>query len=363
MMPVLVLLGLAAHVVSGTWAERAEVAALGEIADAAGKISRLIHELQRERGMSAVFLGSEGSQMRAELSEQRQRTDQELSGALQAMKTLAAFDSGEIKSVTATAQTELAPLESRRKAIDGQTVAATEAAAYFTGAIAKLLGVTKGAANMSSRGDTTTALSAYLSLIEGKEHAGQERALIAGGLTAGRFDLPTYRKVLWQVAAQDVYLAGFLASAKSEQREFYARTSGEAAGNVAKMREVVANGGLSGEMGGLDGASWFKTATNRIDMLKTTEDRIASDLVALTSAKRAQANWTLILIASTMVVCFMVTVALAWLMARSITRPVAQLSRAMKTLAGGDKSVEIRERSAATKSARWPAPFRSSRTI
>src|SRR5690348_13318686 len=221
------------------------------------------------------------------------------------MKTLAEFESREIKDVIAGAQAEIAPLESRRKAIDAQTIAASESAAYFTSAIAKLLGVTTSAANMSSRGDTTTALAAYLSLIEGKEHAGQERALVAGGLTVGRFDLPTYRKVLWQMAAQDVYLAGFLASAKSEQREFYARTSSEATGNVAKMRELVANGGLSGEMGGLDGASWFKAATARIDMLKTTEDRIAADLLALTSAKHAQATWTLTLIASTIVVCFL----------------------------------------------------------
>jgi methyl-accepting chemotaxis protein len=341
-MPVLVLLGLAAHVVSGTWVERTEMAALSELADGAGKISRLIHELQRERGMSAVFLGSKGSQMRAELMEQRRRTDQELSGALAAMKTLAAFDSREIKDAIAGAETAVAGLDSRRRAIEELTIPASESAAYYTSTIAKLLNVTKSAVNLSSRGDTTTALSAYLSLIQGKEHAGQERALVAGGLTAGRFDLPTYRKVLWQQAAQEVHLSAFLASAKSEQREFYTRTmSGEAVDKVAKMRELIANGGLTGEMPGLDGAAWFKAATVRIDMLKTVEDQTASDLLALTSAKRAEATRALIVLASIVAFCFLLTVALVFLMARSITRPVAVLSGAMKALAGGEMSVQI----------------------
>src|SRR5262249_42717598 len=157
---------------------------------------------------------------------------------------------------------------------------------------------------------------AYLGLIQGKEHAGQERALVAGGLAAGRFDLPTYRKVLWQLAAQDVYLSAFLASAKSEQREFYARTmSGEAVNNVAKMRELIASGGLTGDMPGLDSASWFKAATMRIDKLKSVEDQIASDLLALTTAKRAEATRTLTWLASITLLCFLLTGALVFLMA------------------------------------------------
>src|SRR5262249_21956067 len=153
-----------------------------------------------------------------------------------AMKALAAFDSRDLKDAVASAESAVANLDGRRKAIEELTIQAGESATYFTNAIAKLFNVTKSAANMSSRGDIATALSAYLSLTEGKEHAGQERALVAGGLTAGRFDLPTYRKVLSQLAAQDVFLSAFLASANSEQRDFYTRTfSGEAVDSVAKM--------------------------------------------------------------------------------------------------------------------------------
>src|SRR6266436_1275707 len=76
-------------------------------------------------------------------------------------------------------------------------------------------------------------------------------------------------------------------------------------------------------------------------MFKTVEDQIVADLLALTSAKRSDATRTLIMLASVIAVGFLATVALAFLMARSITRPIGVLSAAMKALAGGDTSVEI----------------------
>jgi methyl-accepting chemotaxis protein len=76
-------------------------------------------------------------------------------------------------------------------------------------------------------------------------------------------------------------------------------------------------------------------------MLKTVEDQVAADLLALTSAKRGDATRTLIILASIIAVGLLVTVALVFLMARSITLPIDMLSTAMKALAGGDTSVEI----------------------
>lgn len=240
------------------------------------------------------------------------------------------------------AETAVATLDGRRSDVDAQAIAVSDSSAYFTDMIAKLLDVTKSVANVSSRVDVSTALSAYLNLTQGKEHAGQERAMAAGGITVGRFDLPAYRKVLGQVTAQDIYLSAFVAAAKPEQREFYERTlSGQVVASIKKMRETIASGGLSGEMTGLDGATWFNAATARIDMLKTVEDQVAADLLALTSAKRGDATRTLIILASIIAVGLLVTVALVFLMARSITLPIDMLSTAMKALAGGDTSVEI----------------------
>jgi methyl-accepting chemotaxis protein len=340
--PVLVVIGLAAHLIWVTWAERAEMAELNVLAEGIGKISRLVHELQRERGMSAVFLSSKGTQMREELTAQRKRTDEERRSTSAVLKTLAGLDSRKIRDAVGGAESAAAALDGRRSDIDALTIVAADSSAYFTDAIGKLLSVTRSVAHVSSRVDVSTALSAYLSLTQGKEHAGQERALAAGGITLGRFDLPSYRKLLAQVTAQDIHFSAFLAAATSPQRDFYERTlSGGVIDGFKKMRDTIANGGLSGEMAGLDNASWFKAATGRIDALKTVEDQVASDMLALTSAKRDEATQQLVWLVSVIGVGLLVTVALVWLMARSITRPIDVLSIAMKALAGGDTSVAI----------------------
>ena len=103
----------------------------------------------------------------------------------------------------------------------------------------------------------------------------------------------------------------------------------------------IANGGLSGEMPGLDGAAWFKAASGRIDRLKTVEDKVGLDLLALSSAKRGDATRAMIWLLSILAGCVLLTAATVYLMARSITRPVDLLSGAMRTLAGGDMSVAI----------------------
>ena len=40
-------------------------------------ISRLVHELQRWRGMPVLLLSSKGAEMREELADQRKRTDEQ----------------------------------------------------------------------------------------------------------------------------------------------------------------------------------------------------------------------------------------------------------------------------------------------
>src|SRR5579864_984892 len=106
-LPVLVAFGLAGQIIWTNWTERGEMAQLSELADGVSKISRLVHELQRERGISAVFLSSKGAQMRGELSEQRKRTDDERRTVSLVMRSFAALGSREIGNAVAAAETSI----------------------------------------------------------------------------------------------------------------------------------------------------------------------------------------------------------------------------------------------------------------
>lgn len=56
----------------------AEMQRLEDLAELAGLVSALVHETQKERGMSAGFVGSRGARFAVELPRQREATDQQL---------------------------------------------------------------------------------------------------------------------------------------------------------------------------------------------------------------------------------------------------------------------------------------------
>ena len=67
-----------------------QTSALGDLAEMGPVVSALVHELQKERGMSAGFIGSKGKQFARQLPGQRQSTDGKraaLGKALEAVDT------------------------------------------------------------------------------------------------------------------------------------------------------------------------------------------------------------------------------------------------------------------------------------
>jgi methyl-accepting chemotaxis protein len=341
--PLIALVALAGFDLSLKWNTRSEMAGLGELADGVAGISRLVHELQRERGLSAVFISSKGAQMRSELAAQRGMTDQQRQRAaafVAQLRTIA--PTSEFKDVAAQAEASIAAMDRRRNEIDALSMTTADSIAYLTETIANLLAVGGEIAKVGSRGDVTTAISAYVNFMQGKERAGQERATVAAGIAAGKFDMAAYSRALGLVAAQATFFRVFDASATSHQRDVFKRTlSAPASETVSKMREIVTAGGLSGDMKGLEAATWFEAATARIDLFKAVEDQIAGDLKALTTAIEGEATHAFTVLAAIIVFCLMLCLLASAIMTRSITRPLAAFGSALHELSIGNFTVAL----------------------
>jgi len=335
-LPMLLLISLAGYDLSVRWATRAEMAKLAPLAQSVADIGRLIHELQRERGGSAVFIGTRGAEMATELGDLRRRTDAQRATAVAALTTLQATASGEFKAEIGRALDAVAAIEARRKDVDAMT-SAPATIGYFTDTIAKLLTVTGAVASVSSDGGVATSVLSYVNLMEGKERAGQERAQGANLLATGQFDLPAVGKVFELVALQNAYFKLALASATSEQRAVFDRAlSGAAVDKVGRMRQTITGGKISG-----DSKEWFDATTARIDALKTVEDRLGADLLTLASDRGSEAERSLVLLAILLALAVIASGAAVVVMARSITSPIGGLVTAMTKLAEGDLGVAI----------------------
>ncbi|OKO71692.1 nitrate- and nitrite sensing domain-containing protein [Bradyrhizobium sp. NAS96.2] len=342
LLPLIAFAALAIYDISAKWSVRSDIARMQPIAEGVGKLSRLVHELQRERGLSSAYLGSKGAQMRTELAEQRKRTDAERSVAASVLAELKAPGAGGLAAVAQAAQDGLGQLDQRRTDIDGLAVAPPAAIGYLTDTIGRLITVITGIAKLSSDDDISKSIAAYADLIEGKERAGQERATVAGGIAAGRFEPQLYVRAVGLAAAQESFFSAFRAAASREARELFTRTmSGSAIDTFNAMRKTVEQGGLTGDFKSLDSKSWFDAATVRIDMLKTVEDGLAAELSRLMADKRAEATVSLAVVAGMMLLALLAGLLAILAMARSITLPIHALASDMTGLAEGRLDLRV----------------------
>ncbi len=342
LVPLIIVVAFAAYNLALKWDTRADMSRLVELADGVSQVSRLVHELQRERGASAVFVGSKGAQLREGTVAQRTRTDAQRPRLAAALATISASGADDLKQAIAKASAAVAALDRTRSDINSFAITAPQSNTYFTETIAALLAVTGEIARVSDRGEITTAITAYVSFMNGKERAGQERAVGAAGISTGRFEIGGYRQVLGLAAMQEGYFQAFEAAAAPAERAFYRSTmSGRVVDDVVRMRGVIATGGLSGEMPGVTGTSWFDATTARIDQLKVVEDKIAEGLNTNVGAILAEANHALLLLAVITAIVLLASGGIVLVVARSITRPLSALTAAMKDLAAGELAREI----------------------
>jgi methyl-accepting chemotaxis protein len=317
-------------------AARAVLSATG-LAESAGLT---IHELQKERGMSAGFVASKGQQFSAELPAQRQASDGRMRAFQEAVGGFQAH--GAVATALDVSARELKQVEALRKSVIGLSVPAGEAAAAYTRIISSLLSVAESIGGLSNNTGIAQAVSIYTATMRGKELAGQERATGARGFGAGKFSFNDLRAFISLAAGQDEQFDVVRRLGTPAQQQALQTALSAAAGkDVGMMRETALKNAVGETNDSVAAAKWFKTATDRIDDLKKAEDTFARDLREAATAVNGQANSTLITMLAASIGLILLASAIAWMGARSITAPLARLLGVTLTLAEGKTDVEI----------------------
>jgi methyl-accepting chemotaxis protein len=325
-----------------TWGLRADASKLGLLADGASRISRLVHELQKERGSTAGFLASQGRELRDSVKEVRTLVNAELKSFENAVSSLQKANSAVIDGALTQASAGLRGLETKRATVDALGLSPAEAVAFYSQTIASLLNAIESISAATNHRELALGVSAYVDLVGAKEFAGQERALGSAGIAARKFGSQEYVRYAGLGRAQEVLIRRFLAAASPAQRDFFERTlAGSVSDDFGKARDTVLKGGLSGEFQGLDAKSWFGISSARLNALKTVEDRVSADLIAAAGAIFADAHKALTVWGAVVAMVMAATLLIAYMLARSVTQPLAQLTSAMGRLASGDLETAV----------------------
>ena len=264
-----------------------EMVKLESLVNVSVKIGNLIHEMQKERGMSASFIASKGVKFAIELPAQRAQTDKVIKLY---QTTIESFDvnsySKKLKTLLDVAKDNLKELPTKRETISTFGMEGLQASSYYTKTIASFLDIPAQTSSLSSHSAISRLASSYSSLLNAKERAGMERALLATVFVADQFTPDTRIRFLKNLSAQDVYIELFFVYALEPQKEFYnAKVSGTAVDEVARIKKVAIDKGDEPGLG-IDPLYWFKTATEKMDLIKVVEDKLSNDLLdAMTQLK------------------------------------------------------------------------------
>ncbi|MES2414899.1 MAG: nitrate- and nitrite sensing domain-containing protein [Pseudomonadota bacterium] len=280
-------------------ARQCEIGELEQLAltsELVSAIGRLIHSLQKERGISNVFLGSHGTRF------QTQRLQQSAECADIELKVREHFDtldtdSSQVRngarlfSRIAFVLHALDSLPELRQRIGEQGLTPEESTIAFARLISGLLVVVFEAADSSTDPDISRALVALFNFMQGKEFTGQERALGSAAFASGHTDHAHQQQWLHLIESQDRCFQVFGEFADPPVLHAWNNSqTGESLAELERLRRIGAMPHAGGKLDVNLSQAWFDCCTRRIDTMRSVEDVLAAHLRQLCERKIAQAR-------------------------------------------------------------------------
>jgi methyl-accepting chemotaxis protein len=318
---------------------------VASVAEFAPDVGRLIHELQRERGLSNGFLGSGGKQFAQEIAQQRKATDEAVrafDGQEAVRAKLAVIDKTSDEAIQ-----RLSDLASVRSRISQMILAESDAFRWYTNVIEALMQSVNAIGVLHPEGDAVRSIVVYRALLQTKELAGQERGRGANFAVIGRMSRADFQSMSGLAASQEMTLNVAMMFATQEQKALISGFRSDARNQgISNVREELYALADQLRSTGL-AARWFDSATARLDALQKVEHSVSEDIAHVArrnTSALVQQFWIVGIAAALLVMLAGLT---AFLTARSIIGPTRSLIADMTALAAGQTrgSIETAKRS------------------
>jgi len=284
-LPTLTMIIMASFAIHTSINKSAKYAQYDTIVKLDTQISALVHETQKERGATAGFLGSKGKKFVNRLPKQQALTDTKI----QALKYFMQQESinnileADTKAYLDKALQELSKIKAMRSSVLSQSIPAHKAIGYYTNMNAKFLNFIAKTSTQAADAELADDTLAYYNFLNSKERAGIERAVGSATFAQDKFEGNAKAKLQSLISEQKSYMESFKTLAQKEDIVFLeTRLRGKAVDEVNRMRKILANANEIGGFG-VDASYWFKTITQKINLLKKVENHMARNLKASSS--------------------------------------------------------------------------------
>ncbi|MFJ9567576.1 nitrate- and nitrite sensing domain-containing protein [Streptomyces fuscichromogenes] len=289
----------------------------------------LIHELQKERGLTTGYVGGV-KEFAGRLPAQRKATDTARDRLDQALRGRSDAAAGSVRESLG----RLGGLAGIRKHADDHTGVVKDTFDYFTTTITVLDRLDLGIGDVHD----ATLRDAYQTLQilgNAKEFTGEERAIVLGSVRAGQFQGDDYSRFMEIRAGRLAALDAFPRSATDAQRRRLdeAMTTPDAERALAYEDTAVKGGGKL-TWHGIPPMQWWDAMTATINGLRDVQVSLGADVEdrALALEGTAQRDLLLFLLVALGTVAALGALALDCV--RSVSAPLAELAQQAREVAG-----------------------------
>lgn len=327
---IIVFLIYAANLLNRNWMETRQAKMVTENMALIQRANALVHELQKERGMTAGFLASQGKVFSNELIQQRLQSDEQRMQLQQYIRsTPALLASGYLSKDLTQIESALNQLAEQRQRISEQKIPVAEAVRFYTGAIRHLLTINISVMMENTNAQLSTDLMADYQFLQAKERAGIERAMLSSAFSAKKVTPQVFQQTLQIMAEQNQFLALFKELGSTRQIEFLNKIS---INPVFAQVEQYRQDFLSQQLDH-DPKQWFALSTERINLFKTLQDQLNQDILQHADTVYNASQRTFYMISALTLLVLVGGLGFLFMMVSGINRHASQVTRTVNQVA------------------------------
>jgi methyl-accepting chemotaxis protein len=342
--PLLAMLGFFSLSVMDQWGRVNKADQVIPFVSLSDSAAVLIHELQKERGLSVALLASGGkSEARDNVKAQRHITDDKFVAFKQKIQILKSqvLNENVAKSLDEVSIT-LDTLPGHRAKVDLLQATVAQNLSFYSQTIKSMILMVASASKEIDKNSLASQLNAYRSLMLLKEYAGIERATGAALIGTATYDPDRYKAYVEITARQNEIQSEFVVFANDEQKQLLTEVSQSSqTKDLLAMREKIFESAKTIKIDGVTPMDWWRTTTGRIDSLRGVESKLAEKLesYAINESQGAHSVllWSTLLNISFILIAFV----LVYVIGVSISRPISVSAKTIDAIARGDENIDV----------------------
>ena len=242
------------------------------------------------------------------------------------------------------ARTHLRGLATFRQHAETSPVELRDVLRFYRLATRSLIEATAALTELSDDGELLRVITSLVAALEIAERASQEHAVLSNVFAAGEFPPGSYRTLVTTITEEDAYVDVFRTSASTAQIQLYdSQLAGNASGEAAKMREAALES-TEDELT-ISPDVWFDVQQQKVHALGEIVQELNHRVERVAVVKMAATRQAVLVGSGLAGGVLVVSVLLAWLVARGVSRNVEHLQDASRRVANGDLETRVQVRS------------------